>query len=57
MTEICATVCSQDAHEEVRWKIRYDRTVDEDNPAIHYGIIASANRLMKDASHPRQASS
>jgi nucleoside phosphorylase len=22
---------------------------DEDNPAIHYGLIASANRLMKDA--------
>jgi nucleoside phosphorylase len=28
---------------------RRERTEDEDNPAIHYGLIASANRLMKDA--------
>ncbi|RYP79191.1 hypothetical protein DL771_000169 [Monosporascus sp. 5C6A] len=28
---------------------RPERTGDEDNPAIHYGLIASANRLMKDA--------
>ncbi|KAJ5267113.1 hypothetical protein N7478_009921 [Penicillium angulare] len=26
------------------------RAEDEDNPAIHYGLIASANQLMKDAS-------
>lgn len=26
-----------------------ERTKDEDNPAIHYGTIASANELMKDA--------
>ena len=26
-----------------------ERTEDEDNPAIHYGLIASANQLMKDA--------
>lgn len=28
---------------------RRERTEDEDNPAIHYGLIASANQLMKDA--------
>ncbi|OAQ62928.1 ankyrin repeat domain-containing protein [Pochonia chlamydosporia 170] len=29
--------------------LRGPRTENEDNPAIHYGIIASANQLMKDA--------
>ncbi|KAF4851767.1 Ankyrin repeat domain-containing protein 17 [Colletotrichum siamense] len=28
---------------------RHERDDDEDNPAIHYGLIASANQLMKDA--------
>jgi nucleoside phosphorylase len=28
---------------------RPERTDEEDNPAIHYGLIASANQLMKDA--------
>ncbi|OAA60903.1 Nucleoside phosphorylase domain protein [Akanthomyces lecanii RCEF 1005] len=28
---------------------RLERTSEEDNPAIHYGTIASANQLMKDA--------
>ncbi|KAL7909425.1 ankyrin repeat protein [Trichoderma velutinum] len=28
---------------------RPERTEDEDNPAIHYGLIASANQLMKNA--------
>lgn len=28
---------------------RRERTKDEDNPAIHYGLIASANHLIKDA--------
>ncbi|KAJ5151478.1 uncharacterized protein N7482_010730 [Penicillium canariense] len=28
---------------------RCARTEDDDNPAIHYGLIASANQLMKDA--------
>lgn len=28
---------------------RHKRDEDEDNPAIHYGLIGSANRLMKDA--------
>jgi nucleoside phosphorylase len=29
--------------------LRPERMEDEDNPAIHYGLIASANQLMKDA--------
>lgn len=28
---------------------RQERTEDDDNPAIHYGIIASANQLINDA--------
>ncbi|KIV84720.1 hypothetical protein PV11_00486 [Exophiala sideris] len=28
---------------------RDERTEDEDNPAVHYGLIASANQVMKDA--------
>jgi nucleoside phosphorylase len=28
---------------------RPERAKDEDNPAIHYGLIASANQVMKDA--------
>jgi nucleoside phosphorylase len=28
---------------------RRERTEEEDNPTIHYGLIASANQLMKDA--------
>jgi nucleoside phosphorylase len=28
---------------------RTERTEDKDNPAIHYGLIASADQLMKDA--------
>jgi nucleoside phosphorylase len=28
---------------------RPERTEEEDNPTIHYGLIASANQLMKDA--------
>ena len=29
--------------------LRPERTADEDNPAIHYGLIASGNQLIKDA--------
>ena len=29
--------------------LRRERTEDEDNPAIHYGLIASGNQLIKDA--------
>ncbi|RYP59454.1 hypothetical protein DL770_010191 [Monosporascus sp. CRB-9-2] len=43
----CATATSDDISKLVS---RVARTEDDDNPAIHYGLIASANQLMKDAS-------
>jgi nucleoside phosphorylase len=43
----CAEVCSNDP---VGLVLRPGRTEEEDNPAIHYGLVASANQLMKDAS-------
>lgn len=42
----CAVSCGDDPS---RLIMRRERTEDEDNPAIHYGLIASANQLMKDA--------
>ncbi|KAJ5628183.1 hypothetical protein N7490_010411 [Penicillium lividum] len=42
----CNLVCSSDASSLV---LRTPRTDEDDNPAIHYGNIASANTLMKDA--------
>ncbi|KAF2176589.1 purine and uridine phosphorylase [Zopfia rhizophila CBS 207.26] len=42
----CAAVCGNDLSNLI---LRRERTEDEDNPAIHYGLIASANQLMKDA--------
>ncbi|KAL2802448.1 hypothetical protein BJX63DRAFT_437864 [Aspergillus granulosus] len=42
----CAEVCGDDPSNLI---LRPKRTEDEDNPAIHYGLIASANQLMKDA--------
>jgi nucleoside phosphorylase len=42
----CAEACKSDLSDLVS---RLERSADEDNPAVHYGIIASANRLMKDA--------
>ncbi|KAH7000851.1 hypothetical protein EDB80DRAFT_81671 [Ilyonectria destructans] len=42
----CAMVCSDNASNLI---LRPERTKDEDNPAIHYGLIASANQLMTDA--------
>jgi nucleoside phosphorylase len=44
--ECCARSCSDDLSKLI---IRPERTEDEDNPAIHYGLIASANQVMKDA--------
>ncbi|KAH7187651.1 nucleoside phosphorylase domain-containing protein [Fusarium oxysporum] len=43
----CAATCNDDASNLV---LRPERTEGKDNPAIHYGLIASADRLMKDAS-------
>jgi nucleoside phosphorylase len=42
----CATACGDDPGDLV---LRPERTEEEDNPTIHYGIIASANQLMNDA--------
>jgi nucleoside phosphorylase len=43
----CAEVCSSDLVQLVSRRVR---TEDEDDPTIHYGLVASANQLMKDAS-------
>lgn len=42
----CLSSCGSDEPFVI---VRPDRDEDEDDPAIHYGVIASANRLMKDA--------
>ncbi|KAH6959663.1 hypothetical protein BKA56DRAFT_457271, partial [Ilyonectria sp. MPI-CAGE-AT-0026] len=43
----CAAACGTELSKLI---LRSERTQDEDNPAIHYGVIASGNQLMKDAS-------
>ncbi|KAL2801577.1 nucleoside phosphorylase domain-containing protein [Aspergillus granulosus] len=45
--DICTGVCDDNLSKLI---IRPERTKDEDNPTIHYGLIASANQLMRDAS-------
>lgn len=42
----CAIACSANASALI---VRRSRDEDDDNPMIHYGLIASANQLMKDA--------
>jgi nucleoside phosphorylase len=42
----CVAVCGDDPSKLIS---RPERPEEEDNPAIHYGLIASANHLMKDA--------
>ncbi|KAH7147089.1 hypothetical protein B0J13DRAFT_665127 [Dactylonectria estremocensis] len=42
----CVAACGTDLSKLI---LRSERTQDEDNPTIHYGIIASGNQLMKDA--------
>jgi nucleoside phosphorylase len=42
----CAAACGDDPSKLI---LRRERTGMEDNPAIHYGLIASGNQLMKDA--------
>ncbi|KAH8722848.1 nucleoside phosphorylase domain-containing protein [Phaeosphaeriaceae sp. PMI808] len=42
----CAIACGDNLGNLI---LRTERTEEEDNPAIHYGLIASANQLMKDA--------
>ncbi|KAI7971842.1 hypothetical protein EIK77_000075 [Talaromyces pinophilus] len=46
-SESCVGVCNDNLSKLI---IRPERTEDEDNPTIHYGLIASANQLLKDAS-------
>ncbi|KAL3484771.1 purine and uridine phosphorylase [Aspergillus germanicus] len=43
----CAVACGDGLSHLI---MRHERAEDEDNPAIHYGLIASSNQLMKDAS-------
>ncbi|KAL3441722.1 hypothetical protein BJX65DRAFT_299543 [Aspergillus insuetus] len=45
-TEGCAEFCASNPSNIVQ---RRARTMNEPNPAIHYGLIASANQVMKDA--------
>jgi nucleoside phosphorylase len=42
----CVKICCDDLSNLL---LRSQRSEFEDNPAIHYGLIASANQLMKDA--------
>ncbi|PTB55914.1 hypothetical protein M431DRAFT_412378 [Trichoderma harzianum CBS 226.95] len=44
--EDCISSCGNDSS---MLEQRMDRTEDEDNPSIHYGLIASGNQVMKDA--------
>ena len=43
--EACASVCNDSSSNLV---MRNERDDDEDDPAIHYGLIASANQLIKN---------
>ncbi|KHO02068.1 Nucleoside phosphorylase domain protein [Metarhizium album ARSEF 1941] len=45
-TQACGVVCGDDASNLI---VRKERSRDGDDPVIHYGIIASADTLMKDA--------
>ncbi|KAJ2974580.1 hypothetical protein NQ176_g5977 [Zarea fungicola] len=42
----CSSSCGSDEPSVIKRPVRAE---DEDDPAIHYGLIASANQLMKDA--------
>lgn len=42
----CTATCAKD---ESNLITRCERTEDDDDPAVHYGLIASANQVMKDA--------
>ncbi|ETS80817.1 hypothetical protein PFICI_08346 [Pestalotiopsis fici W106-1] len=44
-TENCATTCDDNS----KLVTRLERLEGHDSPVIHYGLIASANQLMKDA--------
>ena len=42
----CEKVCGAETAQLIQ---RNERTADEDNPSIHYGLVALAYRLMQDA--------
>ena len=42
----CTGSCGNDTSKLI---IRSERTEDDDNPMVHYGLIASGNKLMEDA--------
>ncbi|KAK1854840.1 nacht and ankyrin domain protein [Colletotrichum chrysophilum] len=42
----CVATCSIKPKDLVE---RYPRSEDDDNPSVHYGLIASSNQVMKDA--------
>ncbi|KAF2704948.1 hypothetical protein K504DRAFT_460734 [Pleomassaria siparia CBS 279.74] len=44
--QTCAEICIGDGATILE---RNERTEDDDNPAVHYGLIASANQVMRDA--------
>ena len=44
--EVCGDECAASPE---HLELRLDRSEEDDNPAVHYGLIASANQLMKDA--------
>ncbi|CCF32243.1 ankyrin repeat protein [Colletotrichum higginsianum] len=45
-TAACGQECIPDIHNVVP---RHERGEEEDDPAVHYGLIASANQVMKNA--------
>ena len=45
-TRACGDLCAKDSSYLIE---RRERAEHEDDPAIHYGLIASGNQLMKDA--------
>ena len=45
-SESCSKVCGDS---ESNLVVRRDRDEQDDDPTIHYGLIASGNQLMKDA--------
>ena len=42
----CEAICGDNLSDLI---LRPERTEDDDNPAIHYGLVASADQVMKDA--------
>lgn len=45
----CVEACGKGTEAEPKLVKRAERSEEDDDPEIHYGIIASANSLMKDA--------